>query len=225
MSACFFSCQKKPQKIWLHRANDVEKAQYFKDKYAGLEIDITYVDSLQTFLILHGGGHIEPNPISFEQWLNGLEDANKLRLWLDFKNLDNNNKILILDKLNYLCSKYKIEKDNLIIESWAASCLPLFRDSDYQTSYYIPSFNPKKSSAEDIQKFTNEIRKAVDINNLTTISGYYYQYQFMRDSFPDKNILIWYNLNDTVVRNRYIELANNDEKVQVLLVADEIPLI
>lgn len=48
-----FSCQKEPQieseKIWLHQANNIQKAQCFQDKYAGLEIDITYLDSLQIY--------------------------------------------------------------------------------------------------------------------------------------------------------------------------------
>ena len=39
------------KKIWLHRANNVNKAKYFQEKYAGIEIDITFVDSLKTFLV------------------------------------------------------------------------------------------------------------------------------------------------------------------------------
>ena len=45
----------------------------------------------------------------------------------------------------------------------------------------------------------------------------------MRDSFPDNDVLIWYHLNDTSLRNEYIQLANKDPKVKVLLVAEEIP--
>ena len=218
------SCQKKSQKIWLHRANSIEKAHYFQDKYAGLEIDITYVDSLQTFMILHGGGHIENNPVTIEQWFDDLENVKKLRLWLDFKNLNNNNKTYILEELNRLCSKYGIKKNNIIVESGSAPCLPDFYNAGFQTSFYIPHFKPKECSAKKIQQHTNEIRKVIEQNNLTTISGYYYQYEFMRDSFPDKDILIWYHFNDSLIRNEYIQLANNDPKVKVLLVADEIPI-
>lgn len=218
------SCRREPDKIWLHRANNVEKARYFQDKYAGLEIDITYVDSLKTFLVLHGGGHVEPNPVTLEQWFDSLEKTKGIRLWLDFKNLNGKNKAPALDELNRLSLKYKLRKNNLIVESGNASCLPSFHDDGFQTSFYIPDFKPEKTSTDKIQKHTNEIRNAIEQNNLTTISGYYYQYQFMRDSFPDKDILIWYHLNDTEIRNRYIKLANDDYKVKVLLVAEEIPI-
>ncbi len=221
---CLFSCQEESHKIWLHRANDIEKAQYFQDKYSGLEIDLTYVDSLQTFLILHGGGHHEPNPITFEQWLDRFESTKNLKLWLDFKNLNKENMTSSLDELDRICLKYVIKPKNLIVESWAASCLPAFQDAGYQISFYIPSFKPQETSAEKIQKYTDEIRKATTKNNINIISGYYYQYEFMRDSFPEKNILIWYNLYDSLVREKYIELANDDDKVKVLLVADEIPI-
>lgn len=221
-----FSCQNnvdKSQKIWLHRANDIEKAQYFQDKYAGLEIDITFVDSLQTFLVLHGGGHVELNPITLEQWFDGVGKTGQMNLWLDFKNLNNNNKIAALNELNRLYSKYKIKRSNSIVESWNAACLKEYKDAGFQVSLYIPDFKPLSVSQNELQKQTAKIRKLISENNLTTISGYYYQYQYMRDSFPDKDVLIWYHLSNTNRRNEYIQIANADPKVKVLLVAEELP--
>ena len=90
-------------------------------------------------------------------------------------------------------------------------------------SYYTPDFKPKSVSRDELQKHTDKIRRIVSENNLTTISGYYYQYEFMRDSFPDNDVLIWYHLNDTSLRDEYIQFANKDPKVKVLLVAEEIP--
>lgn len=221
-----FSCQNnvdRSQKIWLHRANDIEKAQYFQDKYAGLEIDITFVDSLQTFLVLHGGGHVELNPITLEQWFDGIEKTSKMNLWLDFKNLDFNNKDAALKELNRLYSKYKIKRSNSIVESWNAACLKEYKDAGFQVSFYIPDFKPLSVSQNELQKQTDKIRKITNKYNITTISGYYYQYEFMRDSFPDKDILIWYHLNNMIIKNKYIKLANEDPKVKVLLVAEELP--
>lgn len=221
--ACQKRTQNNSQKIWLHRANEIQKAQYFQDKYDGLEIDITYLDSLNTFIVFHGGGLVEPEPITLEQWFDEVGNANKLRLWLDFKNLNNKNKMAALKELNSLCTKYKISKSNIIVENWNAKDLSVFQENDYQTSYYIPNFNPQKASKYDIQKHTYKIRKAISSYNITTISGYHYQYQFMRDSFPEQNLLIWYIDNDKKVQEKYIQLAQQDDKVKVLLIADEIP--
>ena len=230
LSIICVSCQKQTndsqrdyKKVWLHRANTIEKAQYFQDKYAGLEIDITYLDSLHTFIVFHGGGLSEAEPVRLEQWFEEVGNANKLKLWLDFKNLSNNNKMQALTELNRLCKKYNISKNNIIVENWNAKDLSAFQENGYQISYYIPDFNPQKASKFDIQKHTYKIRKAISSYNITTISGYHYQYQFMRDSFPDQNVLIWYINNDKKVQEEYIQLANQDDKVKVLLIADEIP--
>lgn len=224
-----FSCQKKTQdkidsqKVWLHRANEIQKAVFFQDKYAGLEVDITYLDSLNTFIVFHGGGLLEPEPVTLEHWLDEVKHANKLGIWLDFKNLNRDNRQSALDELNRLCSKYKIKKHKIIIESWSAPDLPIFQEAGYPTSYYIHNFNPQKTSKYDIQKHTYKIRKAISSYNLTTISGYHYQYQFMRDSFPDTEVLIWYINNNNNVKEEYIQLVNQDDKAKVLLIADEVP--
>ena len=108
--ACQKRTQDNSQKIWLHRANDIPKAQYFQDKYAGLEIDITYLDSLNTFIVFHGGDLDDTGSFTLEQWLNEIENVNELGLWLDFKNLNCDNRKPALDELNRLCSKFKIKK-------------------------------------------------------------------------------------------------------------------
>ena len=151
ISIICFSCQKSQErieykKIWLHRANEIQKAKYFQDKYDGLEIDITYLDSLNTFIVFHGGGLLEPEPVTLEHWLDEVEKANKLGLWLDFKNLNHNNKMQAFNELNRLCSKYKINKGNLIVESQSAPDLTVFKEAGYPTSYYIHYFNPQQTS-------------------------------------------------------------------------------
>ena len=221
--ACQKRTQDNSQKIWLHRANDIPKAQYFQDKYAGLEIDITYLDSLNTFIVFHGGDLDDTGSFTLEQWLNEIENVNELGLWLDFKNLNCDNRKPALDELNRLCSKFKIKKSKIIIENWNAQDFPIFQEDGYKTSYYIPDFNPKKTSKDDIQKHTYKIREIISAYHPTTISGYYYQYQFMRDSFPDTDVMIWYTKGRKRVLKKYIDFVNQDDKAKVLLIADEVP--
>lgn len=220
LSLPFFSCQKRTQKIWLHKANDIEDAQHFQHEYAGLEIDITYIDSLQTFLILHGGGHFEPNPVTFEKWIYEIDNIKNLGLWLDFKNLDENNAKASLDEMNRLYSEYKLQKNNTIVESKKAAYLKDFQKAGFKVSYYIPDFKPNSVSQSELQEYTDKIKIMTSENNMITISGYYYQYQYMRDSFPDLDLLLWYNKYNKIVKNKYIRIANNDDKVKILLVKD-----
>ena len=74
-------------------------------------------------------------------------------------------------------------------------------------------------SHEKMQKVTDEIRDNILKYRLRTISGYFFQYQFMKDSFPEMRKLIWYEHYDTAARNSYIRLANDDDKTDVILVA------
>ena len=112
-------------------------------------------------------------------------------------------------------------KGTIIVESSNTKCLKAFDDLHFRTSYYIPFAIPYELDNEKLQKLTDSIRNNVETYGLKTISGYWFQYQFMKDSFPETRKLIWYELYDTAVRNQYINLAIEDKKTDVILVAVE----
>ena len=86
-------CQPKPvvvdSKIWLHRANSIEEAQRYQYEYGGLEIDVYYVDSLETFLIKHDLDAV--SNLTMDEWCDALDNVSRLGLWFDFKNLNERN--------------------------------------------------------------------------------------------------------------------------------------
>ena len=47
--------------------------------------------------------------------------------------------------------------------------------------------------------------------------------RLIKQNIPDKDVMIWYIHNNPMIRNRCIKLANNNDNVKVLLVADEVP--
>lgn len=214
------SCTKpseKPSKVWLHRANDVAKAKYFQDKYAGLEVDVCFVDSLNTFIIEHD--YNEKSHKRLDDWFAALNRRSKLGFWIDFKNLKKSNMEAAAKELAKLRKTYKL-KGLIIVESSNAECLQMFEDLRFRTSYYIPYFNPKELNREELQEFTNIINKIVNESKINTISGFYSQYQYMTDSFPELRKLTWYERTwDTAVRNYYIKLVNEDSKTDVILIA------
>ena len=218
-AVCVVSCSKtaeKPSKVWLHRANDIAKAQYFQDKYAGLEVDVHFVDSFGAFVVQHDFG--ANSKVKLEDWFASLENRSKLCFWIDFKNLDKGNMEAAANEMARLRKKYKL-KNWIIVESSNAECLHAFTKKKFRTSYYIPFSFPEMDSHEKMQKVTDEIRDNILKYRLRTISGYFFQYQFMKDSFPEMRKLIWYEHYDTAARNSYIRLANDDDKTDVILVA------
>ena len=196
------SCQpqEQPSKVWLHRANDIAKAQYFQDKFDGLEVDVHFVDSLNTFVVQHDFG--ANSDLRLEDWIASLDNRSELCYWIDFKNLDKGNMRAASKEMARLRKTYKL-KNWIIVES----------------SNYIPFAYPDLEGHEKMQAVTDEIRENIRKYKLRTISGYYFQYQFMKDSFPEMRKLIWYEQYDTVGRNNYIRLANEDNKTDVILVA------
>jgi len=213
---------KKPSKVWLHRANDIAKAQYFQDKYVGLEVDVHFVDSLGTFVVQHDFG--ANSKLRLEDWFASLDRRSKLGFWIDFKNLDYENMEVSAKEMARLRETNNL-KGMIIVESSNAGCLKAFDDLNFRTSYYIPFAYPDQLDKEKLQKLTDNIRDRIEKYNLTTISGYFFQHDFMKDSFPEMRKLIWYELYDTAVRNNYIRLANEDANTDVILVAvkDTIP--
>jgi hypothetical protein len=212
------SCQpqEQPSKVWLHRANDVAKAQYFQDQYAGLELDVYYADSLNTFIVMHGG--FDEVPIKLTDWFSSIKNRKRLGFWIDFKNLNESNMIPAAKELQRIRRTYHL-KGMMIVESSNAQCLKAFNDRHFRTSYYIPFAIPDRLSHKELQKLTDSIHLNIQTHELKTISGYWFQYQFMMDSFPEMRKLIWYELYDTAVRNQYIRLANEDGLTDVILVA------
>ena len=219
-AVCVVSCSKtaeKPSKVWLHRANDVAKARYFQDKYAGFEVDVHFVDSLNTFVVQHDFG--ANSKLRLEDWFASIDNRSNLGFWIDFKNLDYSNMKAAAKELARLRKTYKL-KGMIIVESSDPECLKVFDNLNFRTSYYIPYINPKELNQEELQDYTNSIRRNVKKNNLNTISGFYSQYQYMIDSFPELHKLTWYERTwDTAVRNYYINLANEDPKTDVILIA------
>ena len=214
------SCTKpleKSSKVWLHRANDVAKARYFQDKYAGLEVDVHFVDSLNTFIIKHDFD--EKSDRRLDDWFAAIDRRSDLGFWIDFKNLDYGNMEAAANEMARLRKTYNL-KGMIIVESSNAGCLKVFNDLNFRTSYYIPFEYPEKVSKEKLQKLTDNIRDRIEKYDLTTISGYFFQYQFMKDSFPEMRKLIWYELYDPKVRDKFIRLANEDDNTDVILVAN-----
>ena len=218
-AVCVVSCSKtaeKPSKVWLHRANEIAKAQYFQDKYSGLEVDVHFVDSLQTFVVQHDFG--ANSKLRLEDWFTSLEKRSKLSFWIDFKNLDYGNMEASAKEMARLRKVFNLKK-MIIVESSNAGCLKAFDDLGFRTSYYIPYAYPNKMKHRKLQAFTDRIRDSVKKYEIKTISGYFFQYQFMKDSFPEMRKLIWYEKYDTVERNNYVRLANEDANTDVILVA------
>lgn len=215
-----YSCSKQPdylygEKVWVHRANEMGKARALQYQYAGLEVDVFYDVEHKCFMIKHD---VNEEPLlSLNQWLDSLENRSRIGLWLDLKNLTPENKTDIAKELLHIKGQYRL-KGKIIVESMSYDCLKDIEKQGFDISYYIPPFNPEEEDSLLLVQMKDSITRVTSQYRMPTISGYYYQYDFMKTNFPSLHKLLWYHPYDENVRNRYIGIAQSDPMVDVLLI-------
>ena len=212
------ACSNKPEwshdsKIWLHKANNIEKAQHFQYDYAGLEIDLRYDDVQKTFFVKHDAD--EPSNTTLDDWCRALDNASNLGLWFDFKNLNESNCDEALDCLVKIRKKHHL-KGKLYVESPSYNNLKAFHEAGFLVSFYIPYFNPYRDDSATCNKHLPTIQKAID-SGVDAISGYEFQYKFLKKHFPKQTKLIWTLSTDSAYLEQVIDQIGGDTLVDVLL--------
>ncbi|EEO23450.2 hypothetical protein HRAG_00507 [Helicobacter bilis ATCC 43879] len=188
---------KVPEKLWLHRVDEIVKLKDFWGKYAGYEIDVHFLTNnpkkpTPYFDVGHDGlAHsigldlAEMFSATKTLWIDSLKNPNDTdqvfttKFWIDFKNLDDSNKLLSLRELERLCETYKIPKENLVIESPNYEALKVFKDEGFFTSYYFPYYDMKKLE-KDREKLHNELKEIIATNNINAVSFAYEYYDFIK---------------------------------------------
>ncbi|MCK5539137.1 MAG: hypothetical protein KAI79_20105, partial [Bacteroidales bacterium] len=102
-------------RIFPHRVNTIGKLNdIWNSGFRSFEVDIYFDDhNKNSFILGHNKGEMGG---SLEELLSSIEYQEIQRVWLDFKNLNQNNYNRALRKLKYLDNKFNIKK-NIIIES------------------------------------------------------------------------------------------------------------
>ena len=136
MSVVYNLPQMPVPKLWAHRCDSVEKMQENMSKFEGVELDINYFAEEHEFDVSHDKQEKLKYPL--ENFLSELSNSNT-KIWLDFKNLSAENSLEAKQRLEFLFSKYHIDKSRAIVESHNVSELGHFRAAGWYTSYYVPS--------------------------------------------------------------------------------------
>ena len=215
----FCQCSHEPvetntSKVWLHRANSIEKAKYYQYDYPGLEIDVHFDNLFKAFVIKHDAN--AEAKCTLEQWLDQVDNIQNLGIWFDFKNLNDENRDNACQCLVKLRKKYHL-KGKLYVESGSYNNLKVFKENGFNVSYYIPDFNPETADSATCQKHAATIQKAIN-SGVTAISGYDYQYKFMRRNFPNQTLLLWTIRTDTEYYPILTAKVDADSLVDILLI-------
>lgn len=204
------------ERVWLHKVDDYNRLSEGINKYKGLEIDIHYDSTRSNFYVSH-----DPDPqeyIYLDEFLGTVENVREHYFGLDFKNVSEDNYKPALALLDSICAKYQIDTHNVIVESNKPQYLSEYTSAGFNTSYYLPTFNPYNTSDEKIVKHAQAIDSVLVRNNVTYVSANYKQYYFIKEYFPGRKMLLWQthkNLLAPYLRDKILE----DPDIIVLLVS------
>jgi heptose-I-phosphate ethanolaminephosphotransferase len=130
-----------PGRVIAHRTNTLGKlADAAKAGFDGVEIDLVFQPG-------GAGGHFEParddrirSHGTLDAFLDAAQSWGLTKLWLDIKNLDDENYEHALAELERLASEHAELKRIAIIESFADQAwFAQFAASGWHTSYYLPT--------------------------------------------------------------------------------------
>lgn len=207
------------EKIWAHRVNSIEKLEHTQKNYAGIELDLVFNDTTNTFDVNHPPA--KSIHLNLEEYLSHINQRNELGIWLDFKNLNSDNAINALNRLAFLTEKYELDKNKIIVESQHPKNLNIYQEAGFKTSYYLPSFL-HRLSPEGLSKKIEEINLQIQTHTPTAISTNIVDYEIIASFFPEQTKYLW-SIDKTFTSRMFKNFfqtrkALKDPKVEVLLV-------
>lgn len=179
-------------KIWLQKVNTVERFKEKTQNYFGAEVDVLF-DPEKNFFDVHHNTD-ESTGLNLENILKSATVMKKF-VWLDFKNLTDDNVSQALTELNRLVEDFNW-KDKIIVESPNAKALTLFTDSGYYTSYYIPMITSRWAKLYGMNEnerlsFIEKTLAQTKGTRFIAVSSDYRLYELVKFYFPKHDRLHW----------------------------------
>ena len=211
------------QKFWAHRCDSIGKFNLMSDKYNGVEIDAVYYDDApigKKFDISHDEQSSINHPL--EGFMITISEHPDTRIWFDFKNLSHHNAEESLAELEYLLSKYDIDKNRFIIESHNYKDLGLYHQHGFYTSFYV-SVNDDVIFDGGENDFINEVREAINSQNIDAVSFPLNYYDLLKRADIPVDFLTW-QIHDEkwwqFYRKDNLKKLVDDDQVKVILVSN-----
>ncbi|MEX1203450.1 MAG: DUF2181 domain-containing protein [Ferruginibacter sp.] len=203
-------------KKWIKGVNTVAQLQQLDSNTAGVEMDVYFDTLFNTLFVYHDSSNI--STLKIESLLD-LWTSKKMKgsIWLDFKNLSAFNKSSSLLYLSKIRDKYQLA-NKIIIEASNPATLDIFCLKGFFTSYYVPYFNPYNLTESELLGMVDEISALLAVNKVSALSGYYFQYPFLKKYFPEYSFLTWTDKSAiSLVANIFNNGLLSDPKVSIVL--------
>lgn len=203
-------------KKWVKAVNTAAELSALDSNTAGIEMDVYFDTTMNTLFVYHDSSVMATTGI--ESILN-VWASKKMQgsIWLDFKNLSFSNKRSALLYISSLRERFGLA-NKLIVESSDPASLDVFCRQGFFTSYYVPFFNPYSLSEQELLQTIDDIAQQLTQHKVSALSGYYFQYPFLKKYFPEFPILTWTDYSAvSMVSNIFSTSLLNDQQIKVVL--------
>lgn len=203
-------------KDWAKAIDSVIAIKDIDTKTGGFEVDVYFDSTINSFYVYHDSAGMSTTKI--EDILDVYKARNlSASIWFDFKNLSSINYDKALHAFIAIREKYNLE-NKMIIESTNIKYLPAFCENGFYTSYYTPYFNPYLLKENDLNKIIDSISNNLKIYPVSALSGYYFQYPFLKKYFPGYPILTWAaKSNFSIVSYIFNQSLQKDGHLKIIL--------
>lgn len=213
---------KYPDKLWLHRCNSLEKLHEMESRYPNFEVDICLREDGVLDVT-----HDEDTTfgLKVDPYFGYLSQHPNSHMWMDVKNLDEDNLELFMHSLSALIGKYRVKKEQLIIESSQWQLMRAFTLGNFYTSYYVDAPKPLTLSHEQVDSVVTRLSRIARSGCVSALSFPGWWYGPLRNQFTDTEIefLSWRH-RDTqleVLLNPVGRMMLKDPRMKVILVKDK----
>jgi heptose-I-phosphate ethanolaminephosphotransferase len=219
-------------KVWAHRANSLGKLSEVIGIFPGAELDLVFDEATKRLEVRH------PHPppaidvdLDLEEVLDFLKGRGaETHLWLDLKNLEEDNLDGVLARLSELDQRYDL-KDRVIVETtYTGSGFDQFFEQGFYTSYYLPTEEIlsalETDDADQLRQLATQMSNVVRRHRARAMSFDIRLYDFVKEyleslaAMNDLDYLTW----DLSVNSSTIGFAQQiyerdlDERIKIILV-------
>jgi len=202
-------------KIWAHRVNTTEKLASAINYFEGVELDLVYLENKNILDVNHPPA--ESIDLSFETYITSLPNEKEPYLWLDIKNLKEDNAHFVLDELLRILKSKNYSLNKVLVETQFTEALSVFEEAGFKTSYYLPNGMHKMSDAE-LKQTINNIHEVLVKQPYLGISSNYHDYNLMLEHFPDRTKYLWALMPTFHTNFSAVKAPLKDERVEVMLI-------
>ncbi len=170
-------------RIFPHRINSIGKLHdIWNDGFRSFELDARFGDNnTSCFQVGHDHGVMG---VKMEDFLLSVDYTQIEKVWLDFKNLNENNYKEAIKRLEYLDKKYDIKRKFIIESGTKGSFFKELKEAGWHTSYYMSTGKIIKLLKEkkiiEMKKLAQQIAKQIESQNISAVSFDHRLYSFIK---------------------------------------------